>query len=118
MTTKSIEKLLEQTLMNDGEMQYDLYRYELEDHLDEWKSSMVKDNDDYIFAVTNNGRYTAMVLIEKSEQVHINERARERLKTLWPTAYGSNMQKLIPKFAEQLNEGEIPMIGVKMVAAS
>ena len=80
--------------------------------------SLAKDNNDYIFAVTENSGQVAMVLIEKSGQVHINERAREKLKALWPAAYESNMEKLIPAFAKQLNEGEIPINGVKTVGSS
>ena len=118
MTAKRTEKLLKQALLDEGEMQYELYEYELEELLDEWKSSMAKDKDDYIFAVTENSGHVAMVLIEKSGQVHINEQARERLKALWPAAYESNIKKLIPAFAEQLNEGEIPVSGVKTVEAS
>ena len=117
MTAKKIEKRLKQVLIYDGEMQHELYKYELEELLDEWKSSMAKDKDDYIFAVTENSGQVAMVLIEKSGEVHINEEARERLKTLWPAAYESNMKRLIPAFAEQLNEGEIPVSGVKTVGA-
>lgn len=118
MTAKNIEKLLKQALIHDGEMQYELYEYELEELLDELKLSLAKDNDDYIFAVTENSGHVAMVLIEKSGQVHINERAREKLKVLWPAAYESNMEKLIPAFAKQLNEGEIPVNGVKTVGSS
>src|SRR5215216_2579042 len=109
MTAKRIQRLLKQALIHDGEMQYELYKYELEELLDEWISSMAKDKDDYIFAVTENSGHVAMVLIEKTGEVHINEEARERLKALWPVAYTSNMKKLIPAFAEQLNEGEIPV---------
>ena len=114
MTAKRIDKLLKQALLCDGEMKYELYQHELEELLDEWKSSMAKDKDDYIFAVTEGGGYVAMVLIEKSGQLHINEQARERLKALWHAAYESNMKKMIPAFAELLNEGEIPVSGVKM----
>jgi hypothetical protein len=35
MTAKNIEKLLKQALIHDGEMQYGLYEYELEELLDE-----------------------------------------------------------------------------------
>ena len=118
MTAKRIERLLKQALIQDGAMQYELYRYELEDLLDEWKSSMTQDKDDFIFAVTENSSHVAMVLIEKSGDLHINEQARERLKALWPAAYESNMKKLIPAFAEQLKEGEIAVSGVKIVKAS
>ncbi len=114
MTTKTVKKLLEQALLHDGEMQYGLYEYELEELLDDLRSSMVRDKDDYIFAVTENTGHVAMILIEKSGQVYINEHARERLKILWPAAYKSNMKNLIPMFAMQLSEGEIPINGVKV----
>lgn len=115
MTTKSTKKLLEQALLHDGEMQQELYEYELEEMLDELKSSIAEDKDDYIFAVTENGGDVAMVLVEKSGQARINERARERLRALWTAAYESNMKMLIPAFAKQLKAGEIPVNGVKTV---
>lgn len=115
MTTQGIEKRLEQALLHDGEMHYELYEYELEELLGEMKLSMAKDNDDYIFSVTENNGHVAMVLIEKSGQVHVNEEARAKLKAFWPAAYESNMKQLIPVFAMQLNEGEIPLNGVRTV---
>jgi hypothetical protein len=118
MAKNSTKRLLEQTLLHDGEMQHELYEHELEEMLDELKSSMAQDKDEYIFAVTENRGDVAMVLIEKSGQVHINERAREKLKALWPAAYEINMKKLIPAFAEMLGEGEIPVNGVKTVRTS
>ncbi len=115
MTEKKIERHLKQALIHDGEMQYQLYEYELEELLDELRSSMTKDKDDYIFAVTENSGDVAMVLIENSGKIHINEQAREKLQTLWPAAYDSNMKRLVPVFAKQLSEGEIPINGVKTV---
>ena len=118
MTAKNIEHQLEQALIHDDEMQYGLYKYELEEIIDELKSSLTQDNDDYIFAVTENSGHVAMVLIEKSGQVYINEQAREKLQALWPVAYTSNMKKLIPAFAQQLHQGELPINGVKTVGQS
>jgi hypothetical protein len=115
MTAKNIEKRLRQTLLHDAAMQYGLYEYELEELLDELKSSLAADQDDYIFAVTENSGHVAMVLIEKSGEVRINEQAREKLQALWPVAYTSNMKKLIPAFARQLHQGELPINGVKTV---
>ena len=80
MTAKDIEKRLQQTLMHDDAMQYGLYTYELEEILDELRSSLARDNDDYIFAVTENSGHVAMVLIEKTGQIYINEQARENCK--------------------------------------
>jgi len=113
MTAKKIEKLLEQALLQDGEMAYELYEYEFEEELDELKASLAEDNDDYLFSVTENQGDIAMLLIENSGQVHINEQAREKLKEFWQTAYESNIKILIPDFAEQLSAGELPINGVK-----
>ncbi len=113
MTAKHIEKRLEQTLMHDDAMQYGLYTYELEEVLDELKSSLAHDRDDYIFAVTENSGHVAMVLIEPSGHVYINEQAREKLKALWPVTYERNMKQLIPVLAKQLYEGALPINGVK-----
>ena len=118
MTAKKIETLLSQVLIYDKDMVHKLYEYELEELLDEWKLSMVKDNDAYFFAVTENRGDVAMVLIEKTGQVHVNELARAKLKALWLGAYESNMKKLIPLFAKQLAKGEIPVNGIKMVVAA
>lgn len=115
MTRKDIKKLLEQTLLRDGVMHYSLYEYELEESIDEFKSSLEADQDDYIFAVTENSRHVAMVLIDKSGQVYINEQAREKLRTVWKDAYNKNMRMLIPVFARQLHSGVLPINGVKQL---
>ena len=121
MKTKDIKKTLEAALLDNGNMEQGLYEYELEELLDELIESMIADNDDFLFAVTtqkNNltGKLSsAMLLIEKSGAVHINEFARDRLKALWKDAYVRNMKKLIPAFAKQLQEGDIPINGVKTV---
>ena len=115
MTAKNIEKILQQTLLHDTAMQYGLYEYELEELLDELQASLAADQDDYIFAVTENSGHVAMVLIEKSGQVYINEQARAKLQVLWLSAYTSNMKQLIPVFARQLHQGELPINGVKTV---
>jgi hypothetical protein len=118
MTVKQITMRLEQTLLRDGELSYELYKDELEQFVDELKSSMTHDRDDYIFAVLEDGGQVAMVLVEQSGHVHSNEQARDKLKALWPAAYASNLQKLIPAFANQLNQGELPINGVKTVKSS
>ena len=115
MTVKNITRLLERALLRDGDMRHELYKYELEEILDDLKSSMMHDKDDYIFVVTENRGHVAMVLIEQSGQVHVNEQVRNKLKTLWSAAYEGNMKKLIPVLARQLNRGELPINGVRTV---
>jgi hypothetical protein len=113
MSVRRIEKLLRQALLHDGEMQRALYEHELAAVVDELKRSLAQDKDDYIFTVTENRGHVAMVLIEKTGHVYINEQAREKLKVFWPAAYESNLNTLIPAFAQQLHEGELPINGVK-----
>ncbi|WP_146138237.1 sialate O-acetylesterase [Chamaesiphon polymorphus] len=97
-------------------MEHALYEHELVEVLDDLRFSMKKDKDDYIFTVTENRGHVAMLLVEKSGEFYINERARERLKNLWSDAYEGNMQKLIPDFARQLHKGELPINGVKVAS--
>lgn len=53
--------------------------------------------------------------MEKSGAIYVNEPARDRLKELWDKAYLPNMKKLIPMFAQQLQQEELPVTGVKLV---
>lgn len=58
-------------MLHDGKMEEALYEFELKEFLKGWESSMAKDKDDFIFAMTENKGDVAMVLIEKSGQLHI-----------------------------------------------
>ncbi|MBL8167440.1 MAG: hypothetical protein JNJ50_04770 [Acidobacteria bacterium] len=119
MSAKKIEKLLEEALLNDGQMAQALFEYEFEEEdLEELKASLIEDDDDYLFAVTENTGDVAMVLIEKSGQVHANEQAREKLKEHWQSAYKRNLKLMIPDFAQQLSAGELPINGVKIARSS
>jgi hypothetical protein len=113
MSIKKITKSLEEALLNNGQMAQALYEFEFADELDELKESLVEDDDDYLFAITENTGDIAMVLIEKSGDVLINEVAREKLKEYWQANYEKNMNALIPDLAEQLEAGELPINGVK-----
>lgn len=107
MSIKNIEKLLTKALLNDGEMSHVLYEHELEGNIDDWKASMLKSNDRYAFAITENKGDVAMILLEKSGVFYVNEKAREKLKSLWIDKYEQDIQGLIPVIAKELNEGEI-----------
>lgn len=115
MTTGRTEELLAQALLQNGEMDQVLYEQALEVLLDELIDSMQEDEDDYTFAVIEKGGSVAMMLAEKSGTVHANEDARERLKALWPAAYEDNIRMMIPDFAAQLDDGDIPICGVTTV---
>jgi hypothetical protein len=115
MTVKNIKKLLTNALLKDGEMQHSLYEYELQDILDDLRSSLIEDKDEYIFSVTVNNGHVAMVLIERSGELYINELARDKLKDLWRNNYTHNVKLFIPDFAKQLNKKEFPIYGVKTI---
>lgn len=123
MLLKQIHKALERALLHDGELRRELYEYELEDHLDYWKQSMIRDQDEFLFVVTvrtNDVTHeydAALLLMEKSGEIYVNEPARDRLKALWGKVYLSNMEKLIPTFAQQLKQGDLAVTGVKTVDA-
>ena len=114
MTTKVTANLLEEALLHNGDMDYALYEYELEELLGDLKTSLKRDKEDYIFVVTENKGHVAMVLIEKSGKFYINEKAREILKKLWQTSYENNLKQFIPMFAEQLDNGELAVTGVSI----
>jgi len=114
-SAKQIEKRLTQALLHDGEMDYGLYGYELEEQTEKMRASLVEDRDEYVFAITENTGHVAMMLFEATGAEYINEDARERLKTLWPDdAYDYNLKLLIPTLAAQLNSEIIPFTGVKI----
>lgn len=114
MTQEVIEERLKEALLHDGPMEIALYELELELQLDDFRQSMEEDNDDYFFAITENKGHVAMVLIDGTGTVSINEKAREKLKEYWPAAYESNLKRLIPEFARELSRGMIPITGIKI----
>jgi biopolymer transport protein ExbD len=121
MTKNQIKKALEDALFKDGNMEADLYEYELEEMQEDLKASLQEDNDDYIFALTvhtndvTQKQDTALVLIEKSGEVYINEAAREKLKAIWERGYAANLRSVLADFIQQLHNGEIPINGIKTV---
>lgn len=116
MSIKKIRNILNHSLLEDGEMHYSLYEYELEELQDKLKASLAADRDELIFAVTEHSGHCAMLLIDHNGNPYINEEARNQLKQYWEQAYNYNMRLLIPIFAKQLNNGEIPIIGAKTAA--
>jgi hypothetical protein len=113
---KIIEKNLKIALLEEGDLVDALFEYELAEHVDEYLQSKKDDGDKYFFAVTEHSNDVAMLLIDESDNVHQNQVARDLLKSLWRDAYKSNMQKLIPQIAQELNAGYLFTAGVKEVS--
>jgi len=115
MNKKAIEKNLINALLNDGVMEYALFEFELEEHIDEYLKSKKEDGDDYFFAVTEHTNNVAMLLIDKKNKIHINEKARAMLKKYWKgSVYELNLKILIPQMVEQLSKGFLFVTSVKL----
>ena len=103
------------SIFQDAKMDRRLYEFELDDIVEELKNSLIEDNDDFIFSITENNGGVAMLLIEPPGKVYINEDARDRLKELWGEAYSNNIVKLTPHFINELTSGRLPVQGIKTV---
>ena len=114
---RAIQNGLRRALVENADMSYALYKHELEEHLDYWKSGMRRDGDESLFVLTENHGEVAMLLMTDKDELFINELAREKLQLLWNNegVYANNMKLMIPLMAEQLEAGELAVTGVKTV---
>ncbi len=113
MSKKTIERNLRKALLEGGEFEKNLFEYELEEHIKEYIDSKRKDNDDYFFAITEHSNDVAMLFIDEEDQVYVNEDARVLLEKEWEGAYHSNVEKMLPIMAEELDAGYLSTTGVK-----
>ena len=114
MRRKIIEKNLRKALLDDGPFALALFEYELQEHIAEYVLSKQTDGDKYFIAVTEHTNDVAMLLIDEDDALHINEKARVVLKTLWQKAYRKNLELLIPNMARELDAGNLWSAGVNV----
>jgi hypothetical protein len=117
MKKMSIEKQLTEALLQDGNMAYALYEYDMEEYVDDWHQSLLEDKYEFLFAVNENSDDVAMVLILPDKSVYINEKAREKLQAIWRQAYEGNIKHLIPIMATELANDSIAVNGVSSIAS-
>lgn len=115
ITKVKIENCLLKALLLDGAMAYGLYEHELVEHVDYWKESLKKDNDDFVFVVTVNNGDVAMLLITKNDELYINEEARKKLKLFWKTNYQTNINLLLPNMVKDLSNDCFALTGAKFI---
>jgi len=115
MRKKTIEKRLREALLRNGKMEYGLYEYELEEHINTWHEELKADKEDFVFVVTESSEAVAMVLVTADNKVYVNEQAREKLLEYWPETYEANLNKLIPMMVSELSEGMLSVTGVQTV---
>jgi hypothetical protein len=113
--SKEIESLLRKALLEEGKMEYSLYEYELEEHIDYWYDGLKADRDDFVFVVTEDSGHVAMVLILPDKTVLVNEIARAKLSEFWQSNYGVNLKRLLPIMAKELANNSLFVNGVKTV---
>lgn len=111
----AIQQVLHKALLLNGEMFESLYEHEMQEHVAYWTEEMKKDKNDFVFVVTENNGYAAMVVITKEEELLINEPARAYLKKVWQKNYDENIKILLPNMAAELNAGYFSVNGVKVV---
>ncbi|MEA5573460.1 hypothetical protein [Calothrix sp. UHCC 0171] len=115
---KEIEKLLRQALLDNGKMEYALFEFELEEHIDYWYKGLKRDKEELVFAVTENRGYVAMVLITKKKDIYVNQEARTFLMEQWEgEVYRKNMEILIPMMSKELANDILAVNGVKIDAS-
>jgi hypothetical protein len=113
--SKKIEIILKHSLLKDDKMNLELFRNDLSSMVDDLKSSLINDEEDYIFSLACDGVSAAMVLIDKYGEIYINEDARAKLKSLWLINYSKNLSIFIPKFARELHRNVMPILGFNVV---
>lgn len=112
---KKIEKCLNAALLLDGEMEIDLYKYELEEHIDYWKTNLKKDKNNFVFVLTVNKGDVAMVLITDKDELYINEQAREHLQSIWEHQYENNIRTIMHTMVNFLANDCLAVMGITTV---
>jgi hypothetical protein len=113
--TKRIAQLLDKALLQNGEMAYSLYEYELEEHIDYWYEGLKADRDEFVYVVTENSGHVAMLLIMPDKTVLVNEAARAKLAEFWQNNYATNMKRLIPQMAAELANNILSVTGGRSI---
>jgi hypothetical protein len=116
--TKEISDLLSKALIQKGQMDYDLYKFELEENLQKWCADLDADRNNFVLVVTENSESVAMVLISKDKTVYVNEDGREKLSTIWNLNYENNVNLLLPAMADDIDSGFFSVTGITMVDKS
>jgi DNA-dependent RNA polymerase auxiliary subunit epsilon len=112
-----IEKALRNALLMNGKMSFELFKFELEVHIDYWKKNMKKGKDEFLFVVTENNGDVAMLLMTNKNKLYINEIARQKLHEYWDEndLYNYNIEFLLPIMTEQLENDIISVNGLKTI---
>jgi len=115
---REISDLLSKALLQQGQMDYDLYKFELEEHLQEWYAGLKSDRNNFVLVVTENSGSVAMVLISKDKKVYVNEDGRDKLSAIWKLNYENNVRLLLPVMADDIDNDFFSVTGITVVDKS
>lgn len=108
---REIANALRKALLKDGDMELSLYKFKLEEHVDEWYEGLKDDYESFVFVVTEDSGNVAMILISQNKTVYVNEEARAKLSELWIKNYIKNIKFLISRMADDIDYASISIIG-------
>ncbi len=111
-SSKRIERILRKVFLENKYINYELYESELEGFISECKENAIKDEDEYTYVVTERNGAVAMFLINKNDELYINEKALDKLKKLWKHRYTENIELFIPIMVEMIDKGYFAVNGV------
>lgn len=111
---KRIEKALQKALLENGEMPFSLYEFDLKESVEDWTNNTATSGIDFFFAITENTGYVAMVLITKKRELYINKEARDKLKQFWKENYANNIKLFLPGIIQDLTDGFLAQIDVSI----
>ena len=101
------------TLLLDGKMDYELYEFEIEEHIEEFTKEMHTDKDEYVVIITEHSGNVAMALITKENKLFINKMARKKLKECWLKNYENNIKLFIPDMIDMFKNNNLWVSGIK-----
>jgi hypothetical protein len=114
MSREEIARHLRQALLEDGPMAYALYEYELKGEINYWYKGLKRDQESFVFVITENRGQVAMVLIKPDKTVYINEEARKKLQAYWQDNYVPNIERFLPAMVHDISAGYFFETGVKI----
>lgn len=91
----------------------DLYRAVLAEHEDVLKASLDRDADDALLCMLADEGEVAMLVIEWDGHIHRNDDALKRLREMWHQSFETNIETLLPTFAEHISRRNLGVAGLK-----
>lgn len=90
-----------------------LYRAVLAEHEDVLKASLDRDADDALLCMLADEGEVAMLVIEWDGSILRNDDALKRLREMWHRSFETNIESLLPTFAEHISRRNFGVAGLK-----